>query len=62
MTDVGKWIYGAVIGVVVAVIRVVNPAYPEGVMLAILFGNAAAPIIDWFVMRANVRRRVRRSV
>jgi len=45
---------------VVALIRVVNPAYPEGVMLAILFGNVFAPIIDWFVIRANVRNRCRR--
>jgi len=61
MTEKGKWIYGALIGVMVALIRVVNPAYPEGVMLAILFGNVFAPLIDWFVVRANVRRRVRRS-
>ncbi len=61
MTNTGKWIYGALIGVMVVLIRVVNPAYPEGVMLAILFGNVFAPTIDWFVMRANVRRRVRRS-
>ncbi len=60
MTEVGKWIYGALIGVMVALIRVVNPAYPEGVMLAILFGNVFAPIIDWFVIRANVRKRSHR--
>ncbi len=61
MTNTGKWIYGALIGVMVVMIRVVNPAYPEGVMLAILFGNVFSPTIDWFVVRANVRRRVRRS-
>jgi Na+-transporting NADH:ubiquinone oxidoreductase subunit B len=43
-------------------IRVLNPAYPEGVMLAILFGNLFAPLIDWFVVQANVRRRRRRDV
>jgi len=62
MTDRGKWIYGALIGVMVALIRVINPAYPEGVMLAILFGNVFAPIIDWFVIRANIRKRSRRVV
>jgi Na+-transporting NADH:ubiquinone oxidoreductase subunit B len=61
MTETGKWIYGAVIGVMVALIRVVNPAYPEGVMLAILFGNVVAPTIDHFVVRANMRRRLRRG-
>ena len=61
MTETGKWVYGALIGVMVALIRVVNPAYPEGVMLAILFGNVFAPTIDWFVVKANIRRRVRRS-
>jgi Na+-transporting NADH:ubiquinone oxidoreductase subunit B len=61
MTETGKWIYGALIGVMVALIRVVNPAYPEGVMLAILFGNVFAPVIDWFVVQANVRRRARRN-
>jgi Na+-transporting NADH:ubiquinone oxidoreductase subunit B len=40
---------------------VLNPAYPEGIMLAILFGNLCAPLIDWFVVRANVRRRARRD-
>ena len=62
MTESGKWVYGALIGVMVALIRVVNPAYPEGVMLAILFGNVFAPLIDWFVIRANIRTRSRRVV
>jgi Na+-transporting NADH:ubiquinone oxidoreductase subunit B len=61
MTDTGKWIYGFVIGFMVATIRVVNPAYPEGMMLAILFGNLAAPIIDHAVLQANVRRRLARE-
>ena len=59
-TDTGRWVYGVLIGVVTILIRVVNPAYPEGVMLAILFGNVFAPLIDWFVIRANVRRRAAR--
>ena len=61
-TDPGRWIYGILIGVMTALIRVVNPAYPEGIMLAILFGNIFAPVIDYFVVRANIRRRLNRSV
>ncbi len=60
MTDTGKLVFGALIGVMTVLIRVVNPAFPEGVMLAILFGNMCAPLIDHFVMRANIRRRQRR--
>jgi Na+-transporting NADH:ubiquinone oxidoreductase subunit B len=60
MTDVGRWIYGAVIGVMVTLIRVLNPGFPEGMMLAILFGNVFAPLIDWFVIQTNIRRRIRR--
>lgn len=60
MTETGKWIYGALIGVMTILIRVVNPAFPEGIMLAILFGNVFAPLIDWFVIQANIRRRKRR--
>ncbi len=60
MTDTGRWIYGVLIGVMTVLIRVLNPAYPEGIMLAILFANLFAPLIDWGVMRANVRRRRRR--
>ncbi len=60
-TDLGKWWYGAGIGSLCVLIRVVNPAYPEGMMLAILFMNLLAPLIDHFVVRANVRRRVVRS-
>ncbi|NBC48564.1 MAG: NADH:ubiquinone reductase (Na(+)-transporting) subunit B [Gammaproteobacteria bacterium] len=60
MTEAGKWIYGALIGFMTVMIRVLNPAYPEGVMLAILFANLFAPLIDWFVVQANVRRRAKR--
>tara|TARA_R110002049_G_scaffold2750_2_gene21621 strand:+ start:472581 stop:473870 length:1290 start_codon:yes stop_codon:yes gene_type:complete len=60
MTEKGKWIYGALIGFMTILIRVINPAFPEGIMLAILFGNVFAPLIDYFVVQANVRRRVAR--
>ena len=56
-TETGKWFYGAGIGILTVLIRVVNPAYPEGMMLAILFMNMFAPLIDYYVVRANVRRR-----
>lgn len=56
-TDTGKWWYGALIGVMCVLIRVVNPAYPEGMMLAILFANLFAPIFDNLVVRANIKRR-----
>ena len=56
-TSVGKWIYGFGIGVMVVLVRVVNPAYPEGMMLAILFMNMFAPLIDHFVVEANIKRR-----
>jgi len=61
MTDTGRWIYGALIGVMVTLIRVLNPGYPEGMMLAILFANVFASLIDWFVVQANIRRRVKRN-
>ncbi len=61
MTDTGRWIYGFLIGFMVAMIRVINPAFPEGMMLAILFANIFAPLIDFFVVRANVRRRMNRN-
>jgi len=57
MTEPGKWIYGILIGVMVVLIRVVNQAFPEGMMLAILFGNAFAPLIDNLVVRRNIKRR-----
>lgn len=62
MTNTGKWIFGALIGVMVVMIRVLNPAYPEGTMLAILFANLFAPLIDSFVIKANVKRRNARNV
>lgn len=60
MTNAGKWVFGILIGVLVVLIRVLNPAFPEGVMLAILFGNLCAPLIDYVVIKANVARRKRR--
>lgn len=60
MTDTGKWCYGILIGVMTILIRVINPAYPEGIMLAILFGNVVAPVFDYFVVQANVNRRLAR--
>ena len=60
MTNAGKWVFGILIGVMVILIRVVNPAFPEGVMLAILFGNLCAPLIDYVVIKANIARRKRR--
>lgn len=59
-TNLGRYIYGALIGFMVVLVRVVNPAFPEGMMLAILFGNVFAPLIDHFVVQANIKRRARR--
>jgi len=59
-TDVGKWIYGILIGAMIVLIRVVNPAYPESVMLVILFMNVIAPIIDYYLVKANIKRRAKR--
>jgi Na+-transporting NADH:ubiquinone oxidoreductase subunit B len=56
-TDAGKWLYGILIGAMIVLIRVVNPAYPEAVMLVILFMNVMAPMIDHVFVRANIRRR-----
>ncbi len=60
MTDTGRFWYGFLIGLMTILIRVVNPAFPEGVMLAILFANLFAPLIDWAVVQANIRRRTAR--
>lgn len=60
MTESGKLYYGSLIGVMSILIRVINPAFPEGVMLAILFGNVFAPLIDYFVVQANIKRRMAR--
>ncbi|MFO7997527.1 MAG: NADH:ubiquinone reductase (Na(+)-transporting) subunit B [Bacteroidales bacterium] len=59
-TGKGKYIYGLLIGVITVLIRVVNPAYPEGMMLAILFMNVFAPLIDHYVVEAHIKRRMRR--
>jgi len=60
MSNTGRLAYGILIGFMTVLIRVVNPAYPEGIMLAILFANILAPSIDHFVVQANIRRRQRR--
>ena len=62
MTNAGKYWYGGLIGLMAVLIRVVNPAFPEGIMLAILFANLFAPLIDNFVVQANIKRRELRSV
>jgi len=59
-TNTGKYIYGALTGIMVVIIRVFNPAYPEGTMLAILLMNVFAPLIDHFVVNANIKRRLKR--
>jgi Na+-transporting NADH:ubiquinone oxidoreductase subunit B len=60
-TNEGRWYFGILIGFMTIMIRVVNPAFPEGIMLAILFANIFAPLIDHFVMQKNIRRRLRRQ-
>jgi Na+-transporting NADH:ubiquinone oxidoreductase subunit B len=60
-TESGKWIYGLLIGVLTVIIRVTNPAYPEGIMLAVLFMNVFAPLIDHYVLKANKKRRLQRA-
>ncbi len=60
MTDGGRWMYGALIGLMVVLVRVVNPAFPEGMMLAILFANLFAPLFDFFTVEANIKRRLAR--
>ncbi len=60
-TETGKWYYGILIGVLTVLIRVWNPAYPEGIMLAILLMNVFAPLIDYFVVGANKKRRLKRA-
>jgi len=59
-TNTGKWIYGFLTGLLCILIRVVNPAYPEGVMMAILFMNVMAPLVDHYVVSANINRRMKR--
>ncbi len=60
-TETGKWIYGFLIGAITVIIRVLNPAYPEGIMLAVLFMNVFAPLIDFYVVGANKKRRLQRA-
>ena len=60
MTNSGKWAFGILIGLMTVLIRVVNPAFPEGIMLAILFANLFAPLMDHFVVQANIKRRLAR--
>ncbi|MEZ6055663.1 MAG: NADH:ubiquinone reductase (Na(+)-transporting) subunit B [Planctomycetaceae bacterium] len=62
MTEPGKWVYGLLIGGLTILVRNINPAFPEGIMLAILFGNVMAPLIDYFFVQANIKRRLKRSV
>lgn len=61
ITEKGKYVYGFLIGSLVVLIRVINPAFPEGVMLAILFGNIFSPIIDYFFVKTNIKRRILRN-
>lgn len=60
-TEKGKWIYGVMIGILSILLRVLNPAYPEGVMLAILLMNLFAPLIDYYVIQFNIKRRLNRA-
>lgn len=60
-TNCGKWIYGFMIGALAVLIRVFNPGYPEGMMLAILFMNAMVPLVDYYVVEASVKRRLKRA-
>lgn len=60
-TQTGKWIYGILIGLLTVLIRVFNPAYPEGIMLAVLLMNVFAPLIDFYVVEANKKRRLKRA-
>lgn len=60
MTNLGKWWFGGLIGVMTVLIRVVNPAFPEGIMLAILFANIFSPLIDYYVVKGNIKRRAAR--
>jgi len=59
-TNQGRWVYGILFGMLTVIIRSINPAYPEGAMLAILLLNAFAPLIDWFVVQGNIKRRMAR--
>jgi Na+-transporting NADH:ubiquinone oxidoreductase subunit B len=60
-TETGKWIYGFMIGILGILIRVFNPAYPEGWMLAILLMNTLAPLVDYYVVDSNIQKRLKRA-
>ncbi len=60
-TERGKWIYGFLVGFIAILVRVLNPAYPEGVMMAILLMNVFAPLIDHYVVQANIKKRLKRA-
>ena len=60
-TGTGKWIYGLLVGIMAIIIRVLNPGYPEGMMLAILLMNTFAPLIDWCVVQRGISRRIKRG-
>jgi Na+-transporting NADH:ubiquinone oxidoreductase subunit B len=59
-TESGKWVYGFLIGALAIIVRVMNPGYPEGMMLAIFFGNMFAPLIDYCVVQRNISKRTKR--
>ncbi|MEO2014428.1 MAG: NADH:ubiquinone reductase (Na(+)-transporting) subunit B [Fuerstiella sp.] len=61
MTDTGRWVYGILVGMMAMTVRVLNPAFPEGIMLAILLGNVFAPVIDFVVVQQNIKRRIARN-
>ena len=60
-TEKGKWIYGFLIGILAVLIRVLNPAFPEGMMLAVLLMNTFAPMIDHYVVGGNIKKRMKRA-
>ena len=60
-TETGKYIYGFIIGVIAIMVRVLNPGYPEGMMMAIFFGNMIAPLIDYCVVQSNISHRAKRA-
>ena len=60
-THTGQWIYGFIIGALAIIIRIMNPGFPEGMMLAVLFGNMMAPTIDYFVVQQNINKRLKRA-
>ena len=61
-TDAGRWLFGLLVGALTVIVRVTNPAFPEAIMMAILFANLLAPVIDQLVIRWHVSRRQKRHV